>query len=205
MTLEQATLILAGITGLLVLATIALAVIAGLQVRMTARQTADQREATAVLRAQAAALSESAAAGKATANELFEQRKAANPLGLVVQRAGGQPGELVATIYARTNAAPAILDRAELYLGQGSNLEANPADRIVFGNAYVTNESGAPINLVFARPPFDEARGDFAVLRVTGKPRDGLEQTREFLYRVSGDRHLIDLGVNDSTVPWTAV
>jgi hypothetical protein len=199
MTLEQATLVLATVTGLLVLATIALAVIAGLQYRTIARSAEDQREATAVLRAQAVALSESASAAQATVNELLEQRKAANPLGLVVQRAGAQAGELVATIYTRVNAAPAILHSADLFLGQGPRLEAEPVDRVVFGNAYVTNEQGAPIKLVFAHSPFQEARGDLAVLRVTGKPRDGLEQTREFLYRVSPDRMLVDLRVNDVT------
>ena len=203
-TIDQATTALVVVTGLLALATIALAVIAALQFGTISRQADDQRAASEAQQqredAQLAALSEQAAALKATAAaqqaivaEMIEDRKTANPLKVALQRHTADPGYFDATI-SGVHGTATVLRRVTFHVGQGVSVPDEPTvPPLVFGNAYLTGKGGQLIHEQFLAPPFTTASGDLLVVRVTGRPANGLDQTLEFLYRITGDRTLEDL------------
>jgi hypothetical protein len=184
------------VTGLLV-------VISILQYKTVRRQAADERTAAAgrevreqaqlaALGEQAAALQAAASADQAVVAEMIEGRKAENPLQIEVERHEAEPGYFTATIMG-VHGAATILREVTLHVGQGVNVPDEPVARLTYGNAYLTGAGGQWIREQFLTPPFETSAGDLLVVRVTGRPANGLEQTREFLYRITAERTLEDL------------
>jgi hypothetical protein len=153
----------------------------------------------AVLEAQAKALSESAqataasaAANQAVADELLEQRKAQNPLELTaVLEDGAGDGVMNASVW-RAGTAGIIVARAEILAGKERVPAAEPK---FYGNLYL----GGGTDKFYLNEPFNRKGHDLIVLRVTGTPENGLEQSREFVYRVTNGR--LDRLTSDG-VPW---
>jgi hypothetical protein len=182
MDIVEATEVLATVTGGLV-------VLGVLQFVTARRQAADQREATKALAA-------SARATQAMADEMLEERRGRHPLGVQVERRTAEPGVFEATIRGVFGQAT-ILRRLTLHVGQGMNVPDEPVAKVEYGNAYLTGTDGQYVHEVFASPPFDSATGDLLVVKVTGRPQNGLEQTREFLYRIEPERTLKSLAIGD--------
>jgi len=168
-----------------------------LQYRTIRRQTdaADQRdrEQMAILTRQTDELATSARASHAMVEQVIEVRKAENPLRLVIKDRTLQPNVLGGVLYNDGDRAQILL-RAELLLGQ------NLVDTMAWGNCYLrpstTHGDGQPFRFQFSL-----GSSDLVTLRITGRPQDGLEQTREFLFRVLGTGALEDLGQPPSPSP----
>ena len=79
-----------------------------------------------------------------------------------------------------------------MFVGQGNDVGSVPVAGKTYGNSYLTGAGGQYILEQFAAPPFEVA-GDLLVVRITGRPQDGEEQTREFLYRILPDRTLEEM------------
>jgi hypothetical protein len=215
-TIEQATEALVAVTAILRLATIVLAAIAVAQLwagrgmaadqrRATEAlrsQAEDQRAATEVLREQARALAAAASASDAMAGEMLAARTASNHLELRVEMVTpARPGHLTMKLTG-VHGKATIITSTEVYVGQGNALVDKPTAAKRYGNAYLTGDDGILIDEVFAQPTYDTTDGDLLVLRVTGRPQDGVEQTREFLWRVQPDRTLKPLASEPSPQVW---
>jgi hypothetical protein len=188
----------------LVVATAILGGVTLLQYLTVRRQASDERKAAterqrheearlAALSDQAAALKATAAAQQAVVAEMIEDRKAGNPLRVELVRRPADPGYFDGTVTG-VHGAATVLRRVTFHIGQGVNVPDEPVvPPLVFGNAYLTGASGQLIRVQFLAPPFDKASGDLLVVRVTGRPANGIEQTLEFLYRITPERTLEDL------------
>jgi hypothetical protein len=174
---------LAGVTALLVLFSYR-------QDRMIRNQskTADERakEQMKLLGRQVEALRDSAEASQAMADEMLQARKSANPLRIAIRNQslalGGIGGDI-----CNDGDRPAVLIRSDLLVGS----------EVVAGNDWPQSVL-APGNVgeyFFYR--FKVAHADMATLRVTGRPQDGVEQSREFLFRIRPDGTPEDLAA-----PW---
>jgi hypothetical protein len=214
-------------TELLAFTTAVLAFVAGLQLIATRRQARDQRRATAALEEQAGALKEqagslaatagasqamaeamktqadslaaSAAASREMADEMVEARKALNPLQLRFDRRPAAPGVLEGTLY-NTSQRPVILKRLEVFRSQGTQ-PLTPVAVINYGNAYI-GSGGTLVEERFAKAPFGDTLGDLVTVMVWGRPQDGIEQDREFLYRITGDWTLEEINPNEPLAAW---
>jgi hypothetical protein len=131
--------------------------------------------------AMAEGMTRSAAATQAMAAEMLEARRAANPLELRIEQRDKHGGVLDAIVY-NIGGRAAVIQRTEIEsngLTSGDN----------WGNVYLApGGRGQPI-----RYPYDTSHGDLVTLRLTGRPSDGLEQTREYLFRIQPDGTLEDL------------
>ena len=138
--------------------------------------------------AMAAEMARSAAATQAMAEEMLETRRAGNPLLLRIERREKHSGVLDGVVY-NTGERAVVIRRIEIE----SSANVNGDD---FGNAYLApGGRGQPFRYLY-----DPAHGDLVTLRVTGRPSDGIEQTREFLFRILPDGTLEDL----ETKHWSA-
>ncbi len=180
---------LAGVTLLLV-------VFSAAQDLMIRRQSkrADERakEQMALLGRQADALTASAEASQAMADEMLEARKAANPLRIRIDKQQLQPGAVTGYFFNDGDRAEILL-RSELLVGSEAVTDEN------WGNAYLApGSSGQYFSYRFPVGP-----SDLLTLRVTGRPQNGLVQSREFLYRIRPGGMPEDLQQNQET--WSAV
>jgi hypothetical protein len=80
---------------------------------------------------------------------------------------------------------PVIVTRLEVLRSQGAQPLA-PVATVNYGNAYL-GVSGILVRERFATEPFGDGLGDLLTVMVWGRPQDGIEQDREFLYRIKGD------------------
>jgi hypothetical protein len=135
----------------------------------------------AILARQADELSRSARASQAMADEMLQARKLANPLKLQIN----EPIFGVRAIGGHLcNAGDrvVILLRTQLLVGTEEVLDEPWSDTYL--------ESGSTGQHFAYRFPFDVERRDGSMsltLRVTAQPRDGLAQTRDFLYLIQPD------------------
>lgn len=175
----------------LVLATLLLACVSLLQYLSVRRDVAGtdarSREQLAVLDRQAEALSKSAKASQAMADEMLAARRAANPLLLRVEQRERAMGIFDAVLHNSGDRAE-LISRTEILLG--SNESAVVVADEAWANLYLApGGTGQSI-----RHAFDVGERDLLTLRVAGRPQDGLEQTREFLFRILPNGTLEDLG-----------
>ena len=172
--LVTATAALALATGLLVITT-------WLQGRAQTRRADAEvgvlKEQAAALAASAAALADSAKATQAMADEMLEVRKAEQPLDLEVGLEDGTGAGVFSAGVWRTSGTGVVITRTELLAGKERLPAAQPT---IHGNLYLGGKS----NRYFVNEPYDRHGRDLVVLRVTGIPENGVEQSREFLYRV---------------------
>ena len=173
---------LAAATGLLVF-------VSFLQYKAIRRQadTADvrDRDQMAILTRQTDELAASARASSAMVEEMIEARKAANPLRLAIKDRTQQTNILGGVLYNVGDRAEILL-RAELLVGQ------DVVDSMAWSNCYLRPSTTVGDGQPF-RFQFPLGASDLVTLRITGRPQDGLEQTREFLFRVTGSGALEDL------------
>ena len=190
----------------LVVATLTLASVSVLQYRSIRQQGKDQAadssrrnqrqtEQLDALDRQATALAASAKASQAMADELRATRVAANPLRLRLDRRAASPGMFEGAIYNDAERA-VIVKLVQFAIGEG----VEPFTENRYGNAYLS--PGSNPGGLFLSQQFPTDQGDLLVVRVTGRPADGLEQTAEFLYRITPDHTPEDLGPPGTV--WTA-
>lgn len=170
----------------LVVATLTLSIVSWLQYRSIRSQAttvdARDREQMAVLTRQAEALADSAKASQSMADEMLEARRSANPLRLRVELLEPRlPGGFAAFLWNDG-------DRAEVILHSEILMGGDVVEPTNWGNLYLEPRGRHPLNF-----NFEVGRGDLLTFRVTGRPKDGLEQTREFLFRIKPDGSLEDL------------
>jgi hypothetical protein len=170
----------------LVVATLSLCVVSYLQYRSIRSQAkiAEERdrEQMAVLKRQADALADNAKASQAMADEMLEARRSANPLRLRVELHEPRLSGSFAAFLCNDGDRAEVILRSEVLLGSTLVEPTN------WGNLYLEPQGRHP--LVSA---FPVGSRDLLTLRVTGRPKDGIEQTREFLYRIKPDGTLEDL------------
>jgi hypothetical protein len=143
--------------------------------------------------ASAAALSESAKATQAMADEMFEARKSERPLELrATLEDGTGPGVFVAKVW-RASSEGIVIARAELLAGHDRIEAAQPT---TYANQYL----GGEYNQFHVNTTYDRQGRDLVVLRVTGTPANGVEQSVEFLFRVLAQDRLEPLSSDDP--PW---
>ncbi len=115
----------------LVVATLGLVVVSWLQGQRQERESKTQvdRENAqlASLREQSAALAETAKASQSMADEMRMARIAGNPLEVRIELEGPKsPGTFEAKLRSRSPITPVIVDRVELFVGQGPSLASVP-------------------------------------------------------------------------------
>lgn len=183
--LVTATWGLVAVTFLLVAAT----VVQFFATRRQAQGAAERENRTLdLLATQTAALAASATANQAVADEMLAARKAANPLDLTLEKGELTPGTLHYRI-RNQGERPVILATTELLRGQGDSLAWTSVKRERWSN--VSLAPSGPGHYVYYE--FEVGEGDLLKLVVQGRPQDGLEQSREFLFRIKPDRTLEDL------------
>ena len=129
----------------------------------------------------------SASASQAMADEMLETRRSANPLRLRVELQEPRvSGGLAAFLCNDGDRAEVILETVIFVGGPGSG--AGVVEPTNWGNLYLEPKGRYPLVSTY-----QVGRGDLLTLRVTGRPKDGVEQTREFLYRIKSDGTLEDL------------
>jgi len=178
-------------------ATLTLSVVSWFQYRSIQSQatTADarDREQMAVLKRQADALVDSAKASQSMADEMLEARRSANPLRLRVELQEPRlPGGFAAFLWNDG-------DRAEVILHSEMLIGAEVIEPTNWGNLYLEPRGRHPLNFLFV-----VGRGDLLTFRVTGRPKDGPEQMREFLFRIRPDGTLEDLDQPHAELPMVA-
>lgn len=165
----------------LVLATWGLAAVTLLLVIATfvgiARAERNAKSQLTVLGDQTNALVESAKATQAMADEMLEVRKAGLPLDIDVQLADDAGGGVFAARLSRAGPRGIVLVRSEILVGKDRIPAAEPVN---YANFYL----GGTTNTVDVREPFNRSGRDLLILRVTGAPENGLEQSVEFHFRI---------------------
>jgi len=148
--------------------------------RRATAELAVLRQQADALTASASALSESARASQAMADEMLEARKAEHPLEVVAQlEEGTAPGRLVASVW-RAGTAGIVIARADVLAGSERLMAAAPT---MYANQYLGGQT-AETQKFYVNSEYARQGKDLIVLRVTGTPENGIEQSREFLYRV---------------------
>jgi hypothetical protein len=135
------------------------------------------QEQAAALSASAAALANSAKATQAMADEMLEARRFERPLELEIGLTDGAGSGVFNARVWRTTGRAIVVSKSEVLAGKERLLASAP---IVYGNMYL----GGQTNLYFVNQPYDRQGRDLVILRVTGTPENGLEQSIEFLFRV---------------------
>lgn len=187
----------------LVVATLVLAVLGALQLWTVYRQGRNQAAAAAEQRQreeaqltlygrQAESLSSSAAASRAMATEMRAARIEGNRLLLRFNLHEAAERTIEGAIENMGERA-VIVRLLEYTIGEGSE----PFLSRLYANQYL-----APRDGMFASESFPSDQGDLLIIRVHGRPADGIEQTVEFLFRIGPDYKPIDLGPSGFT--WTA-
>ena len=155
------------VTGLLVVATI---IGIGRGERHAERQLTRLAEQTT-------ALVDAARASRAMADEMLEARRAACPLELDLELADDASAGVFGARLTRASDRGIILLQTEILVGRD---RLHASDPVGYGNLYL----GGSTNAIDLREPFDPHQRDLLILRVTGIPENGLEQSVEFHFRI---------------------
>jgi hypothetical protein len=170
----------------LVVATLLLGVVSCFQYRsITSQARATEKrdlQQMAVLERKADALADSAKASQSMADEMLEARRAASPLRLRVELDESPVSGSFAASLVNDGDRAEVIVRSEILVG------SHVVEPTNWANLYLEPRGSYPLLSLF-----EVGRADLLTLRVTGHARDGVLQTREFLFRIKPDGTLQDL------------